>query len=237
MHLVDELGIFLDALDRNKAQTRLMKEQSSSDKTPEKEMKMTICLTIPTSFTLAVLDGFEDELLPLSTPPVPTLPEATVEPDLRDTSDVKIVVDTPPKPVPVETNPVKIEPAIPLKTPKKSKNEETRQRGWIIFSKNSSRGSSQSSLMNMSDSGDDTLSQLDITEDLDGDLDASLFLQDSGDGQQKITRLETDEDDSLSLLGKHFMGISPSESVCSENEKSHRKFLSVFFCLDQWCIS
>ena len=216
MHFVDELGLFLDVLERNKAQTRLMKEKSSSGNTPDKEMKITICLTIPTSFTLAVLDGLEDELLPLSTPTLPTLPEASIEPDLRDTSDVKVVVDSTPKPVPVVTNTVEIQPAIPLKTSKKGKLEENLQRGWVIFSKGSSRGSSLSSSMNMSDNSDDTLSQLDINEDLDGDLEASLYLNDSGGGgeqQQKITRIETDDDDTLSLMGKHYLAFSPSESV------------------------
>lgn len=219
MHLVDELGLFLDALERNKAQIRSMKEKSSSSGN-DTEMKITICLTIPTGFTLAVLDALEDELLPLTTPPLPTVPEASVEPDLRDTSDVKLMVDSVQKSVPIVTNPVRIEPVTPIKTSRKSKFEENLQRGLDIFSKGS-RGSSLSSSMNMSDTSDDTLSQLDINEDLDGDLDPSLFLNDSGAfQQQKITRIEIDDDDGLSLMGKHFLGVSPSESVCSKERNS-----------------
>ena len=92
-----------------------MKEKVSSGN--DTEMKITICLTIPTSFTLAVLDSLEDELLPLSTPSLPTVPEASVEPDLRDTSDVKVMVDSVPKPVPIITNPVRIEPVTSIKDP------------------------------------------------------------------------------------------------------------------------
>ena len=226
MHLVDELGLFLEALERNKTQIRSMKEKSSSGN--DTEMKITICLTIPTSFTLAVLDSLEDELLPLSTPSLPTVPEASVEPDLRDTSDVKVMVDSVPKPVPIITNPVRIEPVTPIKASRKSKFEENLHRGVDIFSKGS-RGSSLSSSMNMSDNSDDTLSQLDINEDLDGDLDPSLFLNDSaGLQQQKITRIEIDDDDGLSLMGKHFLGISPSESVCSK-ENFQRKISKFSF--------
>lgn len=216
MHLVDEMGLFLDALERNKAQMRSMKDQSSAN--TDTDMTITICLTIPTTFTLAVLDSLEDELLPLSTPTLPTVPEATVEPDLRDTSDVKVMVDSVPKPVPIVTTPMKIEVTTPMKTSKRSKLEENLQRGFDLFSKGS-RGSSLSSSMNASDNSDDTLSQFDMNEDLDGDLDASSYLNEStGLQQQKITRIEIDDDDGLSLMGKHFLPISPSESVCFQRK-------------------
>jgi hypothetical protein len=244
MHFVDELGLFLDVLERNKVQSRLIRQQlqkeSSSSNIPSNDTKITVCLLAPTTFTLAVIDGLEDAMINLSTPAPPSsLPEPELEPVMRDTSDSHIVIDLVTAPAPIVASTVKLEPSSPsiniieetnnasdnlnkgfnLLAQKKSKIEENIQRGLEITSKGS-RASSQSSLMNMSDNGDDTAAQWDqLSEDLDTDLDATLLNNDFEQPQQeKAARIELD-DDSISLTGKNnankiVIGTNALESVC-----------------------
>jgi len=245
MHLVDELGLFLDVLERNKVQSRLIKQKnSSSSNIPSNDMKITVCLLSPTTFTLAVIDGLEDAMINLSTPaPPPTLPEPEIEPVMRDSSDSNIVVDLITASAPIVASTAKHESSsnssniyeennIPtdnlskgfnLLAQKKTKIEENIHRGLEIASKGS-RGSSQSSLANMNDNGDDTSSQWDqLSEDLDVDLDPTLLnndfeLQQQQQQQQaKAARIEL-EDDSLSLTEKNntnsiVIGTNTLESV------------------------
>ncbi|CAF4355082.1 unnamed protein product [Adineta steineri] len=149
-----------------------------------------------------------------ATPTSSSPPSVEIESITRHISDLNIPVDPVPKPVtPTFFNTTKIEPTIPSKNPsisghKKSKFEENLHRGLDIFSKGT-RSPSIASSMNMSDS-DDTLSQLDMTEYLDGDLDASLFMNDFE--QQKAARIELD-DDCISLTDKNCIRTTALESV------------------------
>ncbi|CAF1100558.1 unnamed protein product [Rotaria sordida] len=216
-HLVDEMGLFLDALERNKNQTHLIKEKlllnTSSD-----DIKITICLTIPTTFTLAIMDNFEDTIINHLTPTPSSLSEDDIEPTMRDTSEANVVIDLVTTPAPIIASTTKIEKPIPNKNldsprSKKSKGEINIQRGLEIASKGS-RGSSISSLMNMSDNSDETSSQWDLNEELDADIDAIVFSNDFEEQQQKVTRIELDDDSSISLTGKKYIGMPPAlESV------------------------
>jgi len=255
MHLVDEFGLFLEVLEQNKVRSRLIQQQlqqdSSSSNTPSNDMKLTVCLLSSTTFTLAVIDGLEDAMINLSTPPPPpSLPEAEIEPVMRDTSDSNIVVDLITVSAPIVASTAKFEPSsspsiniieennttngnlnkgFNLLGQKKSKIEENIQRGLEITSRGS-RGSSQSSLVNMSDNGDDTLSQWDqLSEDLDTDLDPA-FLNNEFEQQQqqreKAARIELD-DDTVSLTEKNnankiVVGTNALESVCSFMHKKKR---------------
>jgi hypothetical protein len=248
MHLVDEFGLFLDVLERNKVQTRLIKEQlqknSSSSTTPSNDTKITVCLLSPTTFTLAVIDGLEDAIINLSTPaPPPSLPESDIEPVMRDKSDSSVVIDLVTTSAPIVASTAKIEPlssssiniieesntangnlnkGFNLLGQKKSKIEENIQRGLDITSRGS-RGASQSSLVNLSDNGDDTSSQWDqLSEDLDADLDpiflSNEFEQQQQQEQEKPARIEID-DDSISSTEKNnankvVIGTHSLESVC-----------------------
>jgi hypothetical protein len=252
MHLVDEFGLFLDVLERNKIQCGLIKQrlqESSTTTSPPNDMKLTFCLLSPTTFTLAVIDGLEDVAINLSTPPPPpVLPDAEIEPTMRDTSDANLVVNLMTIPAPIVAGTAKLEPSsspsiqiieennsndnlnksFSLLGTKKSKLEETIHRGLDITSKGS-RGSSQSSLMNMSDNGDDSLSQWDqLSEDLDADPDPTLFNAEFEQPQQKAARIELD-DDSLSLTGKTptgglVVGTTGLETVCVYLDKKKAKF-------------
>ncbi len=245
MHLVDEFGLFLDVLERNKVQTRLIKQQlqqnSSSSNTPSNDMKITVCLLSPTTFTLAVIDGLEDAIINLSIPELPPiLPQPDIEPVMRDKSDSNIVVNLITTSAPIIAGTAKIEPSVNiieennttngnlnkgfnLLGQKKSKIEENIQRGLDITSRGS-RGSSQSSLVNMSDNGDDTSSQWDqLSEDLDADLDPTFLnnefeQQQQQQQQEKPARIELDEDSISSTeknnANKVVIGTNALESVC-----------------------
>jgi len=247
MHLVDEFGLFLDVLERNKVQTRLIKQQlqqnSSSLNTPSNDMKITVCLLSPTTFTLAVIDGLEDAIINLSTPELPPiLPEPDIEPVMRDKSDSNIVVNLITTSAPIIAGTAKIEPSsspsvniieennttngnlnkgFNLLGQKKSKIEENIQRGLDITSRGS-RGSSQSSLVNMSDNADDTSSQWDqLSEDLDADLDPTFLnneFEQQQQQQEKPARIELDEDSISSTekinANKVVIGTNALESVC-----------------------
>ena len=244
MHLVDELGIFLDVLERNKVQSRLIKQQlqqdSSSPSSPPNDVKITACILSPTTFTLAVIDGLEDAIVNLATPaPPPVLPEAELEPTMRDKSDSNVVIDLVTISAPLVASTAKIEPpstpkinlveennpivenlnkGFNLLAQQKGQTEENIQRGLEISSK-SSRGSSQTSLVNMSDSSDEALSQIDqLNEDLDAYFDPALLNNEFEQKQEKAARIELD-DDSVSLsdrnnTNKMVVGTNALESVC-----------------------
>ncbi|CAF0787726.1 unnamed protein product [Adineta steineri] len=213
MHLVDELGLFLDKIDNITDQMNLIKQKTMPINSSD-DMKITICLTAPSTFTLTVIDGLDNTMIDPETPTSSSPPSIEIESITRHISDLNIPVDPVPKPAtPTFFNTTKIEPIIPTKNPpisghKKSKFEENLHRGLDIFSKGT-RSPSIASSMNMSDS-DDTLSQLDMTEYLDGDLDASLFMNDFE--QQKAARIELD-DDCISLTDKNCIRTTASESV------------------------
>lgn len=244
MHLVDELGLFLDVLERNKVQSRLIKQKLQQKSSPSKETsidpKFTICLYSPTTFTLAVIDGLEDAITNLAAPvSQPVLPEAELEPTLRDKSDSNVVIDLVATPAPLVAGTAKVEPpstpsiniiADPnspadnlnkgynLLTQQKNKVEENIQRGLDIAS-SGSRNSSQASLTNLGDSVDDTLSQYDqLSEDLDAFFDPNLINAEYEQKQEKAARIELDED-AVSLTDRNntnqmVIGTNALESVC-----------------------
>lgn len=263
MHLVDEFGLFLDVLDRTKTQAHLIKQQQQAEatgatrtKASAADLKLTVCLLSPTTFTLAVIDGLEDAMINLSTPAPPLpLPEAELEPTMRDSSNSNVVVDLITTSAPIVASTAKLEPASPaisivedtsnpmenlnkgfnLLAQKKTKTEENIQRGLDIASRGS-RGSSQSSLSAMNDTGDDVSSQWDqLSEDLDADLDPGLLTQAFEQSQQpeKPARIELD-DDSLSLTGKNntnalVIGTNALESVgLIDDDNDSVRFASSF---------
>ncbi|CAF3619670.1 unnamed protein product [Rotaria sordida] len=229
MHLLDELGLFLDVLEQNKVQSHLIKQQlqqiSSLSSKPSKDIKINVCLISPTTFTLAVIDGLEDAMINLAIPPPPpSLPEAAeIESIMHDTSDSNIVIDLITASTAIVASTAKLESSSSSITSiednknsnsksfnslgqKKSKIEDNIQRGLEITSKGS-RGSSQTSLVNMVDNGDETSSQWDqLSEDLDADVDPTLLnneyeQQQQQQQQEKPARIELD-DDSISLAEK-----------------------------------
>jgi hypothetical protein len=210
MSLVDELGLFLDVLEHNKNQTRLIKQKYSLNNAFD-EMKITICLTSPTTFTLTVIDGLENAISALPTPPQSNLPEVEIEPIVPNTSSANDVIDLVTTPVPIVASTAKIEPTILFKGQRKSKFEESFHRGLEMFSKGTS--------INMSDNSDETASQWDLAEDLDADLDASLFNPDFEQQHEKAARIELD-DDCKSLTEKNHIGKTTLESVDLILEKS-----------------
>ena len=239
IHLIDELGLFLDVLDRNRVQSRLIKQQSKKTSSPSNDLKFTICLYSPTIFTLAVIDGLEDAIVNLATP---ILPEAELEPTMRDKSDSNVVIDLVTASAPIVAGTVKLEPpsssspaikvieetnspgenlnkGFNLLSQQKGKIEENIQRGLEIAS-TGSRGSSQTSLTNLGDSVDDNLSQYEqLSEDLDDIFDPSLLNNDYEQKQEKAARIELD-DDSMSLTdrnntNKMVIGTNALESVCT----------------------
>ncbi|CAF1314302.1 unnamed protein product [Adineta ricciae] len=215
MRLVDELGLFFEAIDRNTIHTNSLKEKPSSETVPD-EMKIAICLTASTTFVVAVIDDLENATLDLPTPTSSSIPEFDIDsvtPDAPDTTIVDEIL-TPTPTAPTISMPTRVESPVQVKsspapTTKRSKFEENLHRGLEILSKGT-RGSSVASSMNMSDNSDDTLSQLDITEDLDAELDASLLTTDLE--QQKAARIELD-DDCISLAEKKNVRKTATESV------------------------
>jgi hypothetical protein len=231
MHLVDEVGLFLDIIDSNIDQTRLIKQKSSLNNSSD-DLKITICLTCPNTFTLAVIDGLENAIINLPIPLSSSLPDAEIESVMHDTNTLIDLVNTK---LPTVTSTAKLESSIPNKNlqipkQKKSKFEENLQRGLEISSKGS-RASSIASSVNMSDNNDDTLSQLDLTVDSDADLDPSLFTNDF-EQQQQAARIELD-DDCISLTGKNCIGTTALESVYLIIIIKKKMF---YFHIGQWCI-
>jgi len=225
MHLIDEIGLFIDVLERNKIQADLIKQKllSSSDDSSN-PTKITICLTTSTTFTLAVIDSLADEIPDLPTPRSSSLLEAEIEPNMSYTSDANVGIDLITTPEPIIASTAKIEPSALNKNLKKSKFEENIQRELGMVPRGT-RGSSQSLSMNMTDYGDETASQLDSKEDLDADLDLSLFINES---EEKITRIELDDDDCISLTEKMYMPRPTSESVGFFVRKMKRKLFVCF---------
>jgi hypothetical protein len=209
MHLIDEIGLFIDVLERNKIQADLIKQKLSSSDDSSNPTKITICLTTSTTFTLAIIDSLADEIPDLPTPRSSSLLEAEIEPNMPYTSDVNVGIDLITTPEPIIASTAKVEPSTLNKNLKKSKFEENIQRELGMVPKGT-RGSSQSLSMNTTDYGDETASQLDSTEDLDADLDLSLFINES---EEKVTRIELDDDDCISLTEKMYMPRPISESV------------------------
>jgi hypothetical protein len=195
MNLVDELGLFLDKLELNKNQTRLIKQKYLLNNLSG-DLKITICVTSPTTFTLTVIDGLENTTIDIPTPPLTRLPETEIDPVVHDTTDVIDLVTTP---VPIVVSTTKVEPSFINKGPRKSKIEENLRRGFDIFAKGSST--------NLSDNSDETASQWDMSEDLDADLDTSSIYNDFEQQQEKVARIELD-DDSVSLTGKAIIGTT-----------------------------
>ena len=220
MRLLDELGLFLDTLKRNKIQSDLMHKRISPER-PATDFKTTVYFIAPTALTLAVIDGLDDTVLPSLTVPPARLPEAEKEPILRDTSESTVVIDLIAAAAAIVASTANVESsasmnitrsneshkASPLPGSRKSRVEENSSRGSEFIS----QGSILSSSVATSDHSDDTASQWDLSEDLDADLDASLFCNDI-EQPQKPTRIELDED-SWSLSGKNAVAIIPLESV------------------------
>ncbi|CAF3454232.1 unnamed protein product [Rotaria sp. Silwood1] len=106
-HLVDELEKFL--------------LNNSSN-----ESKITICLTIPTTFTLVIMDAFEDPIINHLTSISSSLSEDDIEPIMRNTSEANVVIDLITTLVSIIASIAKIEKPIPNKSlnPSRNLNEE-----------------------------------------------------------------------------------------------------------------
>ena len=182
MHLVDEFGLFLDVLDR-----------TDSAKPSSTKSKMTVCITCPSEFTLAVLDGFLD----VKVDPSAALPRASLpEPELRDTSDANIVVDLVAVSVPIVAGTTKLEEkAVQLSG---EKIEQHIQRGLEIASP-----------INANDLSDES-SEWDQMSDLDAESDAASFTNELG--PSKAARLDLGDDDSLKYSTEK--NASSVEPVC-----------------------
>ncbi|CAF4550593.1 unnamed protein product [Rotaria sp. Silwood1] len=240
MHLFDEFSLFLHVLEQNKVQSHLIKQQLQQDSSlsnkSSKNIKINVCIFSPTTFTLAVIDGLEDALMNLSTPaPAAGLSEAEIEPRMHDTSNSNIASDvtTTPKANVASTVKFELSSSSSFNTiennrsssskslnslgQKKPKIEENIQRGLEVTSKGS-RGTSQTSLVNMTDNVDETSSQWDqLSEDLDADLDPTLLnneYEQQEQQQEKPTRIELD-DDSINLTEKNniVIGTNALESI------------------------
>ena len=184
MHLVDEVGLFLDVLERNRVQARLLKQTSS----PSTDVNFTLCLTIPTTFTLAIIDGLQETIIQLPNASSTSLFEAEKEANLRDAPEVldAILATTP-----IIASTAKVE-------------------SW---KKSVPQGSSLSSSAYFSEHSDETSSQFDLSEDLDADLEGSLFAGDFEPAQpQKAIRLDLEED-SWSITGKTNLSRTAIESA------------------------
>lgn len=189
MHLVDELGLFFDVLEQNRVQARLIKQTSS----PSTDLNFTLCLTIPTSFTLAIIDGLQETIIQLPSAPSPSLPEPERETVLRDTSDAPVVIES------IVTSTAKV--------------ESWRTENKNLGNKNFAPGSSVASSSYFSEHSDETSSQFDLSEDLDADLEGSLFAADFEPAQaQKAIRLDVEED-AWSITEKTNLSRTAIESV------------------------
>lgn len=236
MRLVDELGLFFDVLERNKLQSVLIKQQlkrtSPSSDVPSNDIKITFCLLSPAIFTLAVMDGLENAILNL-VPPAPPSNLSEVDLEFIRSNSYSTTDSMTTKPMTTTVHPsssttglgsslssiemneenknssYNLSRSLNLSGQKKNKMEEIIQRGLEVTSKGS-RGSSQTSLVNMADSSDDSSSQWDqLSEDLDADLDPALLNSDYEQQQQqqeqhKAARIEID-DDSMSSTEKNPM--------------------------------
>ena len=227
MRLVDELDRFLDTLKRNKNQTRLIKSKYSINNSSDNNVKVTICLTIPTTFTLAVIDGLEDTIIHLPTSSTSDLLETDMKSVLVDeTCNVKFDIDEITTVSSISMSKMTIESStsnkdLDLFDEKSSKIDSTNQHVLDIVS-SSIRNSSIATSTNMSDTSDDTSSQWDVNEDLDAEFDANLLMNDFEEQQEKPMRIELDES-CTSLTGKHYIVTRTLESVLSKKKKETRK--------------
>ncbi|CAF3325657.1 unnamed protein product [Rotaria socialis] len=250
MHLVDELGLFLDVLERNKVQSRLIRQQlqqkSSPTSTLSNDIKITLCLLSPAKFTLAVIDGLEDIMINISksAPPSSSL-EAEIESIKHNISNSNFATNATISTTDNSASTAKLElsssssslmnmtednknsnsflnRSLNLSGQKRNKVEENIQRGLELTSKGL-RGSSQTSLVNMVDNGDEASSQQwdQLSEDLDADLDPAVLNSDYEQQQQqppeKPARIELD-DDSMNSTEKNntdnnVIGTNALESI------------------------
>lgn len=88
MNLVDELSSFLDLIDRHQIETRRLKDVFSTKTSSPNDLKLTICVSVRTALTLAVIDGLQETIVQLN-----SSPEIDKETTLRDTSDSTVVID------------------------------------------------------------------------------------------------------------------------------------------------
>ncbi|CAF1379368.1 unnamed protein product, partial [Didymodactylos carnosus] len=94
MKLADEISLFSDALDRTKLKSNLIKRKTSKE--IDEEMKIILCLTTPSQFTLAVLESLEElggTQLPISQ--IGTTSDTTSDSG-RDTTISNLVMDVEP---------------------------------------------------------------------------------------------------------------------------------------------
>ncbi|CAF4155535.1 unnamed protein product [Rotaria sp. Silwood2] len=162
--LIDELGLFFYVLEGNKNQTDLIKQNLLLNNSTN-EIKITICLTVQITFILVVLDSFEDAIVTLPTPTLSSLSEFDIE-----------------SPAPILVSKTKIEKPIinknlDLSEQKQSKFEENIQNALETIARRS-RGSFISSSMNMSNNSNETSSQRDLNDELDTDINATIFNND-----------------------------------------------------------
>lgn len=182
MHLVDEFGLFLDVLDRTDSV-----QSSSSNK-----LKVTVCVTCPSTFTLAVLDGLMDvKIDPCTAPPAATLPEAELEPVMRDTSESNIVLDlVAAASVPIVAGTTKLEPTLN----EKDKSNKVMRLSAEKVEEHIQHRLEITSPTNPNDMSDES-SEWDQLSDLDADFDAASLTHETH--PSKAARIDFDDDDSL----------------------------------------
>ena len=230
MRLMDEFDQFLNTLKRNKNQLYLLEKNFSTDNSSE-NVKVTICLTIPTTFALAVIDGLQNTNINLPTTSTSDLSETDMKSVIvDDTCNVELDINevaTVPS-ICVSKTKIKSLPSnrsLDLSEEKKCKIESTIQRGLDTVPKDV-RSSSISLSISTSDNSDDTSSQWDLDEDLNTELGSTLLINDFEEQQEKAMHIELD-DDCMSLTEKDRIVTETLESVLFKNKtKEERIFFS-----------
>ena len=226
MHVIDELEILLNVLSSIKKQTTTIKQNNSIPIGSSKNFFFTFCLSVPTTFTLAVIDELHETLVHLSNATTSaSLTDSNEESAVRDASEHNILGESNSTSLSSVTGTMKHDSssfsinANKNSGMKKSKNDESLIRGTDAFGQVPSLGSSVS----FSEQNDETSSQWDISEDLDADYEASIFGNDF-DTQQpaKAARLEIDED-RWSSSGRNNLTMTALDSVNSSFWKNFKK--------------
>jgi hypothetical protein len=215
MQLIDELGDFMNILERNKLETRRIKKNlsSSSSDVSMDELKITISLTIPTTFTLAVVDAMPETIVQHTAGLSSSVPDADRESIRCEQSHTASTIGSSLGSAVNVSIPVKDDASSMNQTlshnqtkstaTRKSKVDETNTR----LMDNTRHSSFVSSSININDQNDETSSQWDLSEDLDADMDMSVIVNDfEVPSQTKTSRILLDDDSWSSSGGINLAG-------------------------------
>jgi hypothetical protein len=213
MHLADEMIIFLDVLKENTTHARPAEQCSLSSSIGQStgDMKITVCLACPTTFTLVVLDGIDNELSAMSMPNGSL--DGEPESGACDTSTMNTSVDVDKT---CASCPADVDLSIPDATSSNDNGHKLShsiglRKGKVDIVPKVSRGISQSSLITTNESVDDSSQWEQMSDDLDNDLDF-MPMNNTFDSQTKAARIDID-DDSLSFNEK----ISTRTAITGSN--------------------